>query len=61
MNDTVGQLAASHQKYGDECIIGVVIGYGYIFLKKRLFIYFYIKAAILHTLRMLKISKSLIQ
>ncbi|KAL7078044.1 hypothetical protein ACQ4LE_002643 [Meloidogyne hapla] len=28
MNDTVGQLAASHQKYGDECIIGIVIGYG---------------------------------
>ncbi|VDK47910.1 unnamed protein product [Anisakis simplex] len=28
MNDTVGQLAAAAFKYGDECTIGVVIGYG---------------------------------
>lgn len=28
MNDTVGQLAAAAYKYGPECIIGVVIGYG---------------------------------
>nr|CAD2194567.1 unnamed protein product [Meloidogyne enterolobii] len=28
MNDTVGQLAASHAKYGDECIAACVIGYG---------------------------------
>lgn len=29
MNDTVGQLAAAAYKYGSECVIGVVIGYGY--------------------------------
>lgn len=28
MNDTVGQLAATAYKYGQECIVGVVIGYG---------------------------------
>uniref|UniRef100_A0A1I7UZN9 Phosphotransferase n=1 Tax=Caenorhabditis tropicalis TaxID=1561998 RepID=A0A1I7UZN9_9PELO len=28
MNDTVGQLAAAAHKYGPECTIGVVIGYG---------------------------------
>ncbi|VDP21268.1 unnamed protein product [Onchocerca flexuosa] len=28
MNDTVGQLAATAYKYGQECKIGVVIGYG---------------------------------
>uniref|UniRef100_A0A158P960 Phosphotransferase n=1 Tax=Angiostrongylus cantonensis TaxID=6313 RepID=A0A158P960_ANGCA len=28
MNDTVGQLAAAGHKYGPECTIGVVIGYG---------------------------------
>ncbi|VDN01254.1 unnamed protein product [Thelazia callipaeda] len=28
MNDTVGQLAAATYKYGPECTIGVVIGYG---------------------------------
>ncbi|PAV84397.1 hypothetical protein WR25_20161 [Diploscapter pachys] len=28
MNDTVGQLAAAAYKYGPECTIGVVIGYG---------------------------------
>lgn len=28
MNDTVGQLASAAYKYGSECIIGVVIGYG---------------------------------
>ncbi|CEF60199.1 Hexokinase family and Hexokinase, N-terminal domain and Hexokinase, C-terminal domain-containing protein [Strongyloides ratti] len=28
MNDTVGQLAAAAHKYGPECILGVVIGYG---------------------------------
>ncbi len=28
MNDTVGQLAASAYKYGKDCVIGVVIGYG---------------------------------
>uniref|UniRef100_A0AC35U589 Phosphotransferase n=1 Tax=Rhabditophanes sp. KR3021 TaxID=114890 RepID=A0AC35U589_9BILA len=28
MNDTVGQLAAASHKYGPECILGVVIGYG---------------------------------
>ncbi|MCP9265579.1 Phosphotransferase [Dirofilaria immitis] len=29
MNDTVGQLAATAYMYGQECMIGVVIGYGY--------------------------------
>uniref|UniRef100_A0AC35FT82 Phosphotransferase n=1 Tax=Panagrolaimus sp. PS1159 TaxID=55785 RepID=A0AC35FT82_9BILA len=28
MNDTVGQLAAAAYKYGPECTVGVVIGYG---------------------------------
>ncbi|KIH61057.1 Hexokinase [Ancylostoma duodenale] len=28
MNDTVGQLAAAGHKYGPDCTIGVVIGYG---------------------------------
>lgn len=28
MNDTVGQLAAASYKYGPECSVGVVIGYG---------------------------------
>ncbi|CAB3409057.1 unnamed protein product [Caenorhabditis bovis] len=28
MNDTVGQLAAAAHKYGPECTVGVVIGYG---------------------------------
>lgn len=28
MNDTVGQLAAAAHKYGSDCVIGVVIGYG---------------------------------
>ncbi|CAI4224558.1 unnamed protein product [Auanema sp. JU1783] len=28
MNDTVGQLAAASYKYGTDCTIGVVIGYG---------------------------------
>uniref|UniRef100_A0AC34QTY9 Phosphotransferase n=1 Tax=Panagrolaimus sp. JU765 TaxID=591449 RepID=A0AC34QTY9_9BILA len=28
MNDTVGQLASAAYKYGPECIVGVVIGYG---------------------------------
>ncbi|KAF8374215.1 hxk-3, partial [Pristionchus pacificus] len=28
MNDTVGQLAAAAHRYGPECTIGVVIGYG---------------------------------
>ncbi|VDK88202.1 unnamed protein product, partial [Litomosoides sigmodontis] len=28
MNDTVGQLAATAYKYGQECTVGVVIGYG---------------------------------
>jgi hexokinase len=28
MNDTVGQLAAAAFKYGPECTVGVVIGYG---------------------------------
>ncbi|KAM3725397.1 Hexokinase [Dirofilaria immitis] len=28
MNDTVGQLAATAYMYGQECMIGVVIGYG---------------------------------
>lgn len=32
MNDTVGQLAAAAYKYGPECIIGVVIGYGFLLL-----------------------------
>lgn len=31
MNDTVGQLAAASYKYGSECCIGVVIGYGLVF------------------------------
>ncbi|CAI5447998.1 unnamed protein product [Caenorhabditis angaria] len=28
MNDTVGQLAAAAHRYGPECTVGVVIGYG---------------------------------
>jgi hexokinase len=28
MNDTVGQLASAAYKYGTDCVVGVVIGYG---------------------------------